>query len=143
MDNKEINKYLRKVKSLIICDFATKRKFIGDLKNNILDCVETGSVKSIVDIHKQFGTPEDIAKAFFENADIVKINKKMSITRIILIAVIIALALWAGGIVTAVIDNHNTKFGYVITSSYYVDENGNPISEPETKIFYNENEDWN
>lgn len=135
MDKKEINKYLRKVKSLIICDFATKRKFIGDLKNNILDYVETGSVKSIDDIHKQFGTPEDIAKAFFENADIVKIKKKMSITRIILIAVIIALALWAGGIVTAVIDNHDQMTGYTVEHFYEADENGNQIGEDVTRIY--------
>lgn len=135
MNQKEIKKYLKKVKLLIICDFATRRKFIGDLKNNILDYSETNDVQSIDDVYKQFGTPEDIAKAFFQDIDIKKVKMKMNFTRVILIAVIIALALWAGGIVTAVIDNHDQMTGYTVEHFYDVDENGNQIGEDVTRIY--------
>lgn len=101
---KEIKKYLREVNRNIICDFKTRRKYIGDLKASVYDYIDETNSESIVEVYSHFGTPQEIAKAFFENADIRKIKKRMNLTKVFLIGIIIALVMWAGTLIYAVID---------------------------------------
>ncbi|MCM1115128.1 MAG: DUF6120 family protein [Clostridium sp.] len=112
--NKEINNYLKTVKSFIICDWKTRRKFIHDLKNDIFDYMENNSVNNIEDVYKHFGTPRDIAKAFFEDADIKEIKRKMNISRILIIGIICALLIWAVGVTISIIDGHISNTGYMV-----------------------------
>lgn len=74
--DKDVKIYIKEVKSLLICDYKTQKKFIGDIKSRIDEHIESGCVKNIDDIYKQIGTPQDIAKAFFENADVKKSKKE-------------------------------------------------------------------
>ncbi|MEZ3420994.1 MAG: hypothetical protein K1V95_03640 [Eubacterium sp.] len=108
----EINRYLKEIKSNIICDFKTKRKYICDLKTSIYDFAEENHVNDFKQVYQQFGPPREIAKTFFEQADIKKIKKRMDFTRILLIGVIIALVMWAGVLIYAVIDANITNPGY-------------------------------
>lgn len=92
--NSEIKKYIVDVKSYLICDFRTRRRFINDLKNDIACFVDENENVTMDDVRKRFGEPKDIAKGFFENADIKKIKKRMTIGRTVVIGVIIALLIW-------------------------------------------------
>ena len=65
----EINRYLKEIKSNIICDFKTKRKYICDLKTSIYDFAEENHVNDFKQVYQQFGPPREIAKTFFEQAD--------------------------------------------------------------------------
>lgn len=37
---KEINKYIREINSNIICDYKTRKKYIGDIKASVYDYIE-------------------------------------------------------------------------------------------------------
>lgn len=124
--DKDVKIYIKEVKSLLICDYKTQKKFIGDIKSRIDEHIESGCVKNIDDIYKQIGTPQDIAKAFFENADVKKVKKKMNITRIILIGIIAALLMLAGTLIIEIIDGHSSNNGY------FVDEMVDGIDNDET-----------
>ena len=115
--NKAVNKYIKEVKSYLICDFKTQRKFTGDLKNRIHEHMDNGVINSADDIYKQIGDPQEIVKGFFENADTRKIKRRMHFTRVILIGVIIALLVWGTGITVEVVyDLFNP--GYMVEESY-------------------------
>lgn len=101
---KEVKRYIREINSNIICDFKTRRKYIGDLKASIYDYIDETNSESMDEIYSHFGTPQEIAKAFFEHADIRKIRKRMNFTRVVMIGVIIALVMWAAVLAYAIID---------------------------------------
>lgn len=136
MTNKELNKitnkYIGEVKSLIICDWKTRKKFVGDLKNSIFDYVDYAEVKSIDDISKQFGTPQDIARSFFDSVDIKKVKKRMNISKTIAIGITAALIIWAAGITAIVVDD-------IVHPGYIVDEITDEI--PEGSVFYGSTDD--
>lgn len=92
--NSEIKKYIVDVKSYLICDFRTRHRFINDLKNDIACFVDENENVTMDDVRRRFGEPKDIAKGFFETADIKKIKKRMNIGRTVTIGVIIALLIW-------------------------------------------------
>lgn len=112
--NNDINKYIKDIKSFLICDYKTQKKFIDDFKNDVFSYIEDNSVNDIDKISEHFGTPQEIAKGFFENADTKKIKKKMNISRIILIGIIAALLIWIVGVTVAVIDAHPSNDGYFV-----------------------------
>lgn len=112
--DKDIKNYIKEVKSLLICDYKTQNKFIGDIKCRLDEHIENGLIDNIDDVYKRMGTPQDIAKAFFENADVKKVKKKMNITKIILIGIIAALLMLAGTLVIEIIDGHSSNNGYIV-----------------------------
>lgn len=112
--DKDIKNYIKEVKSLLICDYKTQNKFIGDIKCRLDEHIENGLIHNIDDVYKRMGTPQDIAKAFFENADVKKVKKKMNITKIILIGVIIALVVWISILLGAVIHPYVEESGYIV-----------------------------
>lgn len=122
----EIKKYIMDVKSYLICDWKTRRKFIKDLKNDIADFVDENEDVSIDDIRRHFGEPKNIAIGFFENADFKKIKRRMNIGRTVIIGVIIALAMWLGTLLFTVIHP------YVEEPIYIVDEMYDGIVQGET-----------
>ena len=101
--NTDIKKYIIDVKSYLICDWKTRNRFIRDLKNDIFDFVDENENVSMDDIRQRFGEPQDIAKGFFENADIKKIKRRMNIGRTVIIGVIAALLIWLGVLLFAVL----------------------------------------
>lgn len=126
--NKDVNGYIKEIKSLLICDLGTKRKFINDFKNDLFEYIDSNSVSDIEEVYKHFGTPQDISKAFFENADIKKIKKKMNISKTVLIGVVAALIIWAVGVTAAVIDAHETET-YIVDEMYDGIQRGDVIDK--------------
>lgn len=125
--DKDIKNYIKEVKSLLICDYKTQNKFIGDIKCRLDEHIENGLIHNIDDVYKRMGTPQDIAKAFFENADVKKVKKKMNITKIILIGVIIALLMFAGALTIQVIDGNSSNNGYIVDEMVDGEENNDVI----------------
>lgn len=116
MNDKQFNiekkKYVKEVNSYLICDFGTRNKFIRDLKNDMEEYIESSSATDFKEVAEHFGDPKDIVKGFLETADTKKIKRKMNVTRVILIGVIIALVMWGLGITAVIIDNHKSNNGY-------------------------------
>ncbi len=120
--NNDINKYIKDIKSYLICDYKTQKKFMDDFKNDVFSYIEDNSIGDINEIYEHFGPPQEIANGFFENADTKKIKKKMNISKTITICFIVALIIWATGITVSVVDTHNsnnishTEISYDISS---------------------------
>lgn len=115
--DKAINKYIKEVKSLIICNSKSKRDFIKKYKESIYDYVESNDITTVDEFHKNFGNPETIAKSFFADADLKEIKKKLNIKKVILGLVIGILMLWI--ICLTIIANDALK-----------DANGHFVNEP-------------
>ena len=109
---KDFKKYIKDINSYLICDCGTRNKFIRDLKSDIDEYIENNSVTDFDSVYKHFGAPRDIAKGFLETADTKKIKRKMDITKVVLIGIIIALVMWGIGITSAIIDAHESNTGY-------------------------------
>lgn len=119
MNNKQLNqekrKYLNEVRSYFISDQGTRNKFIRDLKSDIDGFIEENAVTDFKSVYDRFGKPQDIAKGFFENADIKKIKRKMNITRVVLIAVVMALVMFAAFLTVELINANWDHTGYNAT----------------------------
>ena len=111
---KDINKYIKEIKLNIICDFKTRNKFISDIKNSIFDFVECENIVSMDDIDNHFGTPQEIAKEFFLNADVKKIKRRMNFTKVVIIGVVIALLMFGTALVIELIDSYSSNRGYYV-----------------------------
>lgn len=111
---KDINKYIKEIKLNIICDFKTRNKFISDIKNSIFDFVECENIVSIDDVYNHFGTPQEIAKEFFLNADVKKIKRRMNFTKVVIIGVVIALLMFGTALVIELIDSYSSNRGYYV-----------------------------
>ena len=110
----EIKRYIVDVKSYLICDFRTRHRFINDLKNDIACFVDETENATMDDVRRRFGEPKDIAKGFFDTADIKKIKKRMNIGRTVAVGVIIALAIWLAGITFALIEEYFIQDNYIV-----------------------------
>ena len=110
----EIKRYIVDVKSYLICDFRTRHRFINDLKNDIACFVGETENATMDDVRRRFGEPKDIAKGFFDTADIKKIKKRMNIGRTVAVGVIIALAIWLAGITFALIEEYFIQDNYIV-----------------------------
>lgn len=109
---KDFKKYIKDINSYLICDCGTRNKFIRDLKSDIDEYIENNSVTDFDSVYKHFGAPRDIAKGFLETADTKRIKRKMNITKVVLIGIIIALVMWGIGITSAIIDAHESNTGF-------------------------------
>ncbi len=110
----ELKKYIVDVKSYLICDWQTRRRFINDLKNDIACFIDETENATMDDVRRRFGEPKDIAKGFFETADIKKIKKRMNIGRTVSIGVIIALVMWLSALLFAIIHPYVEEPGYFV-----------------------------
>lgn len=111
---KEIRKYKKHVKALLICDSKTAKSYLSDLENGIADFVENSGATSIEEVITRFGEPEVVARAFFESADIRKIKRRMNIKRVLLAGVLLAVVIWAVAVSYLSIDAHLSMPGYFV-----------------------------
>lgn len=111
---KEIQKYKKHVKALLICDSQTAKSYLSDLENGIADFVENSGATSIEEVITRFGEPEVVARAFFESADIRKIKRRMNIKRMLLVGVLLAVVIWAVAVSYLSIDAHLSMPGYFV-----------------------------
>lgn len=111
---KEIRKYKKHVKALLICDSKTAKSYLSDLENGIADFVENSGATSIEEVITRFGEPEVVARAFFESADIRKIKRRMNIKRMLLVGVLLAVVIWAVAVSYLSIEAHLSMPGYFV-----------------------------
>lgn len=119
---RDIKRYIKEINQNMICDFRTRKKFISDIKNSVYDFAESENAVTMDDICKHFGTPQQIAKEFLLNADVKKIKRRMNFTKIVLIGIIVALVMWAAGLVYAIIDANYISDGYGVETIHDVDD---------------------
>lgn len=133
---KQINAYVREVKSYLICDSKTKKKFTDDFRDNIYSYLEETDINNIDIIRKHFGEPEQIAKSFLIEMDIKAVKKRLEFKKIIstIVIVITFIAAVAAGIfITTIVwhRNDSTKTHYYVESLY---ENGELVKEEKGRV---------
>ena len=112
---KEINKYLKEIKSNLLISKARK-KFIKTLKESIYEYTEANPDADINSIIKNFGTPDEIANSFAATINYREINKHTHIKRIIFSGILILLSIVVIYLSAAFIDVHRSANGYGVTS---------------------------
>lgn len=113
IDKKQLQEYFREISNRVICPKKLKQEFINQLRNDI-DCfISDNPGAKITDIKENFGTAEAIAESFTQGLDSSELKKKLSIRKMILVAVVIALVIYAAFVVISLIDVHNEAHGYI------------------------------
>ena len=120
MKNKVVNKYIKALSKQIVYPGKKKKKYLSEIKMDLLNSTESNPDADYELLCENFGSPESLAKEFMDNVDPAEYKKAVSKKRVLLIAVIIAIAIWAVFILSLWIEGHKQINGY--TLDYIGDE---------------------
>lgn len=93
--NKDCKKYLKQLKTLIPSAGRYERKFIQNMKNNLIEFASQNTNICYKDICERFGTPQDIIINYFENVDTEYLIQRLKISAIIRKCIICAVLIIA------------------------------------------------
>ena len=113
MNKSELKTYYKEISSALICPAKQKKAFIDDFKANVDEYLANFPDADMDKIKAEFGTAQEIASSFIINSDTAKIKKKLDMRKLILIAVVIALAIYLVFVVISLIDVHTEAHGYM------------------------------
>ena len=132
----EIKEYIKSVKKQIVCPTAESRQMLRELQANVSDFVQENPDADMVQIVEQFGEPETIANLHLANMSKNRITKAVNTRKVVVTAVVIALAMLAITFIVAIIDSHSANGAYftesgvieevaqMIISSNFISSNG-------------------
>ena len=115
----EIKKYLKEIRSLLFCDSKTLKGFLKDFENDVTNFADDNGVTDMQQIIEHFGTPDQVAREFFETTDLRKIKNRLQVKRYILCGVLVALLVWAIAVTFATLNAAKDTDGYVYTNSVF------------------------
>lgn len=81
--NKDCKKYLTELKMLIPSTGKYEKKFIRNMKENLVELSSANTDISYTSICNYFGTPQDIIIDYFENVDTAYLIKRLKFSSII------------------------------------------------------------
>lgn len=123
--DRERKRYLKNINDLLICSSKKRKQFLHDFNSNIDDFLQNNPDASLDDLKNAMGTPQEIADGFMENISSKDIKKRLSIKKLLLIAVIFIVSAIVVFFVSAYIDVYkNNRPSEKITTVTYVEENG-------------------
>jgi len=79
--DRDVKKYLRRVKKLLHCPRAQRREFLRQLEANIYSYVSENEVRDMEGVIKEFGSPEDIAQGFLEECSVKAFSQSIDVKR--------------------------------------------------------------
>lgn len=124
---KDLKKYKKSVRSLLLCNTEMSAKFMADFDNDIAAYIEEHKVSSMDEIYKQFGAPEAVAQSFFETADIKTIKRKISVKQTILCFLVALLAIYGIAMAVVVHNSKKTDAAYIAVSSAIEESSGDSL----------------
>ncbi len=110
----EIKEYIKAVKKQIVCPTAESRQMLRELQANVSDFVQENPDADMVQIVEQFGTPEEIAKAYIADTEPKNIKKAVNIRKLIVIAIVAIIIIYLAIMLFVVCDAHNETHGYFV-----------------------------
>ncbi|WP_173385779.1 DUF6120 family protein [Ruminococcus flavefaciens] len=127
--SKERRKYLKDISRLLVCDSTERKKFLRDLNENIDEYLASEPEASIEDLYRNMGTPREIADGFLSNADPRTIRHRLSIVRIIIVAVAAIVVLLGVTLFSLWLDTHESHEDYFgeITITEYSEVSGTTV----------------
>ena len=118
---KDIRNYISDVGKNLVCSGKLKKQILKDIENDVLDYTDNKQITDINEIYAHFGTPEEIAKAYLSDAEPQNIKKAINIKKMLLVAIVIALAMLAITFIIAIIDSHSQNIAYYYNSDVIKD----------------------
>lgn len=113
--NKEIKKYLRRVRAWLPCTTKRKRVILQSLREDISLFSQDQPNPSFDDLLQRFGTPQQIASAFVDEMGSMELLRDLRVRRrVITIAIVAAMTvilIWAIAVGIALIDEQNSSGG--------------------------------
>lgn len=112
--NRPARRYLRRTGSWLPCAGSMKRKMLGEIRKTLLEFLAENPDADDGAILTRFGSPQQIAAAYIDEAETGELIRKLRIRRrvvsIVCAAAIACVAVWAGLIVCALnSDAHKAK----------------------------------
>lgn len=107
-----LDEYISSVSSRLVCPSKQKKDFLNQLSDDVEAFLDESANATREDIEALFGSPESIASSFISNADSADIKKKVSLKKLVVIAVTLALLIYFAFVVISLIDVHTEAHGY-------------------------------
>ena len=109
----QLKTYYKEIANTLVCEPRVKKNFLKSLQGDIEEFVQMQPDTVFADIQQTFGTPAQIANSFLGTVtDSTAVKKKLTIKRIFLTAVFIALVVYVAFIVISLLDVHTEAHGY-------------------------------
>lgn len=119
-------RYLLQVRRALPCKQRMKRRLMPQIRQELGSYLESRPDASYRDLTERFGRPEQIAASYVESADTGELLAGMRygnrVVKIVAIALLIALIIWAIGITIAVIDGMKSSHGYYVEYITVIDQ---------------------
>ena len=124
--NKNVKKYLRRVRGWLPCTRRMKNDIMARIEESLLSWSQDNPNCTYPDIEARFGKPEKIAAVYVENVGAEELLhnlhvKKKIVTAVTAVAVIIAL-IWAVSVAIVTVDAMlDTHYGYETYEMHIID----------------------
>lgn len=116
--NRQLEKYYRSIRSWLPCSRKLKKKLLSQIRSNISAYVEEHPSAAFSDIQQRFGKPQQIAATYvneLETQELLRdLRVRKKIVRIVAACATTIIVMWGATVITALIDNHYTKDGFMI-----------------------------
>lgn len=112
LTEKELRTYFSQVSKAVVCGSKQKKDFLKQLKSDVEAFLSENPDITIKEIENCFGTPEKIATSFIDNTNSARLKDKLSLKKLIIVAVAIALLGYIAFVVISLIDVHSEAHGY-------------------------------
>lgn len=126
--NKQIDRYLKKVKKYLVMKPQKKKEYITELKSEIETYVEENEITDIKSVISFFGTPEECAKRNFSGVELQYIHKRLKVKKVVTILCIISVLTCFVVLSALFVYAVNEDRGhYMVEYGHETDDEGNPI----------------
>ncbi|MBQ6023138.1 MAG: hypothetical protein IJL25_09430 [Clostridia bacterium] len=116
--DRELKAYKKQIRRLLLIRTAASKQFSEDLESDIAAFAEAKNVTSVEEIAAHFGTPEQIARAFFAGTDIEAVRKKLNLRRAVIAVLLASLLLWGAALTALYVEARSDMHGtYVETAA--------------------------
>ena len=122
-NKKIIALYLRQLRAALICPNSIKKAFLIEIRRQIAELESQNPVLSMEDLHREIGSPDEIARSFENREDLDRLKakaKKYTLIKIIC-GVCLAIALIAVAVTVIVVQSNDDY--YAKTESKISEEN--------------------
>lgn len=114
--DKEIEAYISEIKKNLLCSTSQKNSITSDLRNSVIDFVDSNDIDDINKVYTQFGSPQEIANQLISETEPQKIKKNFNHHKVVIIGVVIAVLIVAIVIIWSAIEGHKSVDGYFVES---------------------------
>lgn len=119
-NNKIIALYIRQLRAALVCPNSIKKAFLIEIRRQIAELESQNPVLSMEDLHREIGSPDEIARSFENREDLDRLKakaKKYTLIKIIC-GVCLAIALIAVAVTVIVVQSNDDYYAKTEEKSY-------------------------